>query len=143
MIPDDLLFTEKHEWVRIEGDTATVGISDYARNQLGDIVYVELPETGVKVSRMNPFGTIEAVKAVSDLYAPVSGEVVAVNDEIPADPTAIKNSPSLKGLPSSLLSAASLVTTTPGVLMGGSASRRFFQASFSASAVFCATDSAV
>ena len=93
MIPDDLLFTEKHEWVRIEGDTATVGISDYARNQLGDIVYVELPETGVKVSRMNPFGTIEAVKAVSDLYAPVSGEVVAVNDEIPADPTAIKNSP--------------------------------------------------
>jgi glycine cleavage system H protein len=93
MIPDDLLFTEKHEWVRIEGDTATVGISDYARNQLGDIVYVELPETGIKVSRMSPFGTIEAVKAVSDLYAPVSGEVVAVNDEIAADPTAIKNSP--------------------------------------------------
>jgi glycine cleavage system H protein len=93
MIPDDLLFTEKHEWVRIEGDTATVGISDYARNQLGDIVYVELPETGVKVSQMNPFGTIEAVKAVSDLYAPVSGEVLEVNDSIAADPGIIKNSP--------------------------------------------------
>lgn len=93
MLPDDLLYTEKHEWVRIEGDTATVGISDYARNQLGDIVYVELPETGVKVSRMSAFGTIEAVKAVSDLYAPVSGEVLEVNDSIADDPTVIKNSP--------------------------------------------------
>ena len=93
MIPGDLLFTEKHEWVRIEGDTATVGISDYARNQLGDIVYVELPETGVEVSQMSPFGTIEAVKAVSDLYAPVSGEVLEVNDDIAADPGVIKNSP--------------------------------------------------
>jgi glycine cleavage system H protein len=93
MLPDDLLYTEKHEWVRIEGDTATVGISDYARNQLGDIVYVELPETGVKVSKMSAFGTIEAVKAVSDLYAPVSGEVVEVNDSIAGDPTVIKNSP--------------------------------------------------
>lgn len=93
MIPDDLLFTEKHEWVKIEGDTATVGISDYARNQLGDIVYVELPETGVKVSQMSPFGTIEAVKAVSDLYAPLSGEVLEVNDSIASDPTVIKDSP--------------------------------------------------
>ena len=93
MIPEDLLFTEKHEWVRIEGETATVGISDYARDQLGDIVYVELPETGVTVARMSPFGTIEAVKAVSDLYAPVSGEVVEVNDSIAGDPTIIKNSP--------------------------------------------------
>jgi glycine cleavage system H protein len=93
MIPDDLLFTEKHEWVRIEGDVATVGISDYARNQLGDIVYVELPETGIKVNQMSAFGTIEAVKAVSDLYAPVSGEVLEVNDDISGDPTIIKNSP--------------------------------------------------
>jgi glycine cleavage system H protein len=93
MIPDDLLFTEKHEWVRIEGDTAIVGISAYARDQLGDIVYVELPEIGVKVGRMSPFGTIEAVKAVSDLYAPVSGEVVEVNDVITGDPTVIKSSP--------------------------------------------------
>jgi glycine cleavage system H protein len=93
MIPDDLLFTEKHEWVRIEGDTAIVGISDYARNQLGDIVYVELPETGAQVSRMSPFGTIEAVKAVSDLYAPVSGKVIEVNESIAGDPTVIKESP--------------------------------------------------
>jgi glycine cleavage system H protein len=97
MIPDGLLFTEKHEWVRIEGDTATVGISDYARNQLGDIVYVELPETGVEVSQMGAFGTIEAVKAVSDLYAPLSGEVVEVNDAIAGDPTIIKNSPYEEG----------------------------------------------
>jgi glycine cleavage system H protein len=93
MTPDDLLFTEKHEWARVEGDIATVGISDYARTQLGDIVYVELPETGVKVSRMGAFGTIEAVKAVSDLYAPVSGEVVEVNDALSAEPGLIKDSP--------------------------------------------------
>jgi glycine cleavage system H protein len=93
MIRDDLLYSEKHEWVRVEGDTATVGISDYARTQLGDIVYVELPATGAKVSRMSPFGTIEAVKAVSDLYAPLSGEVVEVNEGIAGDPALVKNSP--------------------------------------------------
>jgi glycine cleavage system H protein len=93
MTPDDLLFTEKHEWVRVEGDAVTVGISDYARTQLGDIVYVELPEPGVTVSQMSPFGTIEAVKAVSDLYAPVSGEVLEVNDALSGDPGLIKNSP--------------------------------------------------
>ena len=93
MVPDDLLYTEKHEWVRVEGDTATVGISDYARTQLGDIVYVELPATGAKVSRMKPFGTIEAVKAVSDLYAPVSGEILEVNEDLSGDPAVIKNSP--------------------------------------------------
>jgi glycine cleavage system H protein len=93
MIPDDLLFTEKHEWVRVEGDTATIGISDYAQTQLGDIVYIELPETGVTVARMSAFGTIEAVKAVSDLYAPVSGEVLEVNDALSGDPGLIKKSP--------------------------------------------------
>jgi glycine cleavage system H protein len=93
MVPDDLLYTEKHEWVRVEGDTATVGVSDYARTQLGDIVYVELPAAGTKVSQMKPFGTIEAVKAVSDLYAPVSGDVVEINEDISGDPTLIKNSP--------------------------------------------------
>jgi glycine cleavage system H protein len=93
MTPDDLLYTEKHEWAKVEGDIVTVGISDYARTQLGDVVYVELPETGIKVSRMSPFGTIEAVKAVSDLYAPVSGEVLEVNDALSADPGLIKASP--------------------------------------------------
>jgi glycine cleavage system H protein len=93
MTPDDLLFTEKHEWARVEGDIATIGISDYARTQLGDIVYVELPEPGAKVAQMTPFGTIEAVKAVSDLYAPVSGEVIEVNDALSAEPGLIKDSP--------------------------------------------------
>jgi glycine cleavage system H protein len=97
MTPDDLLFTEKHEWVRVEGDTATVGISDYARTQLGDIVYVELPEVGARVSRMGAFGTIEAVKAVSDLYAPVTGEILEVNDALSADPGLVKESPYEKG----------------------------------------------
>jgi glycine cleavage system H protein len=93
MTPDDLLYTEKHEWAKVEGDVVTVGISDYARTQLGDVVYVELPETGMKVSRMSAFGTIEAVKAVSDLYAPVSGEILEVNDALSADPSLIKESP--------------------------------------------------
>ena len=93
MTPDDLLYTEKHEWAKVEGDVVTVGISDYARTQLGDMVYVELPEAGMKVSRMSPFGTIEAVKAVSDLYAPVSGEILEVNDALSADPGLIKESP--------------------------------------------------
>jgi glycine cleavage system H protein len=93
MVPEDLLYSEKHEWIRVEGDTATVGITDWAQNQLGDIVYVELPSVGTKVEQMNAFGTIEAVKAVSDLYAPVSGEVVEANESIGADPTLIKSSP--------------------------------------------------
>jgi glycine cleavage system H protein len=93
MVPDDLLYTEKHEWVKAEGDIATVGITEYAQNQLGDIVYVELPAIGAEVSQMSACGTIEAVKAVSDLYAPVSGEVLEINDKIASDPTLIKNSP--------------------------------------------------
>jgi glycine cleavage system H protein len=93
MIPDDLLYSKEHEWVRAEGETATVGITDYAQTQLGDIVYVELPTVGTKVEFMKPFGTIEAVKAVSDLKSPVSGEVVEVNADISADPAIIKSSP--------------------------------------------------
>lgn len=93
MVPDDLLYSDKHEWVRVEGDVATVGITDYAQTQLGDIVYLELPAVGAKVESMGSFGTIEAVKAVSDLYSPVSGEVVEVNAEVSADPAMIKSSP--------------------------------------------------
>ncbi len=92
-VPEDLLYTEKHEWVKVEGDTATIGITDYAQNQLGDIVYVELPEVGTKVSQMEAFGTIEAVKAVSDLYSPISGEVIEVNQALQDDPAVIKASP--------------------------------------------------
>ena len=93
MTPDDLLYTEKHEWVKVDGDVATVGITDYAQNQLGDIVYVEFSPAGTKVTQMSPMGTIEAVKAVSDLYAPVTGEVIEVNDAVATDPAVIKSSP--------------------------------------------------
>ena len=93
MIPDDLRYSDKHEWVRAEGDVATIGITDYAQTQLGDIVYVDLPSVGTKVEAAASFGTIEAVKAVSDLYSPVSGEVTEVNDAVAADPATIKSSP--------------------------------------------------
>jgi glycine cleavage system H protein len=93
MVPDDLLYTDKHEWLRVEGDVAAVGITDYAQTQLGDIVYIELPAAGKKVKQLEAFGTIEAVKAVSDMYSPVSGEIVEVNEGLTADPSPIKASP--------------------------------------------------
>ena len=93
MTPDDLLYTEKHEWVKVDGDVATVGITDYAQNQLGDIVYVEFSPVGSKVAQMSAMGTIEAVKAVSDMYAPVTGELIEVNEAVTTDPSVIKSSP--------------------------------------------------
>ena len=75
-------FTEEHEWIDVEGDTATVGITDYAQEQLGDIVFVELPEVGERFEQGQSFGSVEAVKAVEDLYCPVAGEVVEVNDTL-------------------------------------------------------------
>jgi len=80
--PDNLKYTKDHEWIRVEGDAGVVGITDYAQSELGDIVFVELPAKGKKVRQGESFGTIEAVKAVSDLFAPVSGEVVDVNGEL-------------------------------------------------------------
>ncbi len=77
--PDELLYSASHEWIKLEGDTATVGISDYAQSELGDIIFLELPEVGKRVEAGKPFGSIEAVKTVSDMYAPFSGEVIAVN----------------------------------------------------------------
>jgi glycine cleavage system H protein len=93
MVRDDLLYTKEHEWVKIEGGTATVGITDYAQKQLGDIVYVELPGPGTKVEAMKPFGTVEAVKAVSDLFSPLTGEVLESNSNLASDPAVIKASP--------------------------------------------------
>ena len=81
-IPKDLLYTNEHEWVSIEDDLATVGITDYAQSELGDIVFVELPEVGTEVEAMETFGTIEAVKTVSDLFSPASGTVVEVNEAL-------------------------------------------------------------
>lgn len=81
-IPADLLYTREDEWLRVEGDRVTIGVTDYAQQQLGDIVNVELPAVGAAVERGEPFGVIESVKAVSDLYAPVTGEVVEVNADL-------------------------------------------------------------
>lgn len=88
-IPATLLYTKEHEWVKIEGEVATIGITDYAQGQLGDIVFVELPALGAETKQMQPFGTIEAVKAVSDLFAPLSGTVVEVNAALADKPEAI------------------------------------------------------
>jgi glycine cleavage system H protein len=88
-IPDDLSFTNEDEWARREGNNVVVGVTDYAQQQLGDIVYVELPSVGSVLSRGDPFGVIESVKAVSDLYAPVSGEVVDVNTDLAEHPEAV------------------------------------------------------
>lgn len=84
--PTDLLYTKEHEWVRINGDTAVIGITDYAQEKLGDIVYVELPSEGEKVTKGEPFGVVESVKAVSDIYAAVSGTVAEINTPITESP---------------------------------------------------------
>jgi glycine cleavage system H protein len=93
MVPQDLRYTKEHEWIRVEGDLATVGITDYAAKQLGDIVFVELPEIGRKVDQFAPFGVIESVKAVSDLFAPVGGDVVETNAELGTRPELLNSEP--------------------------------------------------
>ena len=93
MYPADLKYTKDHEWVRLDGGTGTVGITDYAQKQLGDVVYLELPDVGRTVKKGEVFGTIESVKAVSELYAPVSGEVTEVNSALTAKPEAVNKDP--------------------------------------------------
>lgn len=95
--PKDLLYTETHEWARVNGKTATVGISDYAQHELGDIVYIELPEVGREVKMGEVFGSVESVKAVSDLYSPFSGKIIEVNDELSSHPEYINQDPYGKG----------------------------------------------
>lgn len=90
-------FSKDHEWVKMEGDVAVVGITDFAQNALGDIVYVELPETGRKVQQGKGAAVVESVKAASDVYAPISGEIVAVNDNLKSDPSLINSSPEANG----------------------------------------------
>ena len=84
--PDDLRYSKEHEWVRVEGSRATIGITSFATDELGDIVFIELPEVGSTLSQFGTFGVVESVKAVSDLYAPVSGEVVEVNEALRDSP---------------------------------------------------------
>lgn len=92
-IPKDLKFTEDHEWIRVDGETAIIGITDYAQGELGDVVYVDLPAEGDSFAKQDVFGTIEAVKAASDLYCPISGEVVEINDQIADAPETINKDP--------------------------------------------------
>ena len=93
MVPTDLRYTNDHEWVRVDGDAATIGITAYAAEQLGDIVFVELPDAGRTVTQAAAFGVVESVKAVSDLFAPVSGEVAEANGELGANPELVNSDP--------------------------------------------------
>lgn len=91
--PTDLKYTKEHEWIRVSGDTADVGITDYAQRQLGDVVYVDLPDVGKTIKAGESFGSIESVKAVSELFAPMSGEVVGVNPHLKDHPEAVNSDP--------------------------------------------------
>jgi glycine cleavage system H protein len=93
MYPDNFRYTKEHEWVRAEGDTATIGITDHAQKELGDIVYVDLPKTGAMAERGKPIGSVESVKAVSDVYSPVSGEVLEVNELLATSPEKLNEDP--------------------------------------------------
>jgi glycine cleavage system H protein len=93
MTPDDLLFTKEHEWLRIADDTGSIGISDHAQKELGEIVYIELPKPGMKFNSGESFGSVESVKAVSELFIPVSGEVIEINEELGAAPEKINEDP--------------------------------------------------
>lgn len=92
-VPEDLRYSEEHEWARVEGELVRIGITDYAQHQLGDVVYVELPERGDSFGFMEPFGVIESVKAASDLYAPVAGTVVEINAELEDAPELVNEDP--------------------------------------------------
>ncbi len=91
--PDDRRYSKEHEWVKPDGDTATIGITDYAQDQLGDVVYVDLPEPGATVVQFEKMGEIESVKAVSDLYSPASGEVLDVNQQVVEQPELVNSDP--------------------------------------------------
>lgn len=92
-LPKELRYTEEHEWVKVEGDNVRIGITDFAQSELGDIVFVELPEVGDEIQADEPFGSVESVKTVSELYAPISGKVVAVNEDLDDNPEFVNESP--------------------------------------------------
>jgi glycine cleavage system H protein len=93
MYPANYFYTKEHEWVRVEGDTAVAGITDHAQEQLGDIVYVDLPKPGARVEQGKPLGSVESVKAVSDIFSPVSGEVIEVNEALATAPEKLNEDP--------------------------------------------------
>ncbi|WNF22430.1 glycine cleavage system protein GcvH [Mesobacillus jeotgali] len=92
-IPNELRYSKEHEWVKVEGEKVRIGITDFAQSELGDIVFVELPEVGDEISLDQPFGSVESVKTVSELYAPVSGKVVEINEELNDSPEFVNESP--------------------------------------------------
>lgn len=92
-IPKTLKYTEEHEWTAVEGDVATIGITDFAQSQLGDIVFVELPEVGTTISKGSTFGVVESIKSVSDLYSPFSGEVIESNASLESEPELCNSAP--------------------------------------------------
>ena len=93
MVPENLRYTKDHEWIRVEGDSGTVGITDHAQEELGDIVYVELPKVGAKLEQSSSFGSVESVKAVSDIYCPVSGEIADINQALAESPEKVNDEP--------------------------------------------------
>ena len=93
IIPDDLLYTKEDEWIKVEGEEGTVGITDYAQDALSDIVYVELPDEGESFESGDTFGVVESVKAAADLYMPISGEIVGVNEDLPDAPEVVNSDP--------------------------------------------------
>jgi glycine cleavage system H protein len=92
-VPEDLHYSKDHEWVRVEGDQAIIGITDYAQNSLGDVVYVELPKAGDKFSGNEPFGSVESVKAVSEVFTPIAGAVVSINESLADEPEKVNSDP--------------------------------------------------
>lgn len=92
-IPKDLRYTKEHEWIKVEGEHVKIGITDFAQSELGDVVFVELPEEGDEIEINNPFGSVESVKTVSELYAPISGTVIEVNEELEASPEYVNEDP--------------------------------------------------
>ena len=97
MVPENLRYTKDHEWIRVEGDVATVGITDHAQEELGDIVFVELPKIGATLEQSASFGSVESVKAVSDIYSPVSGQVTGVNSDLAETPEKVNEDPYNQG----------------------------------------------
>jgi glycine cleavage system H protein len=91
--PEDLYYTKEHEWVRVDDGVATIGVTDYAQDSLGDVVFVELPEEGAELQKDESFGVVESVKAVSDLFSPVTGEVIEINDALPDSPEVVNSDP--------------------------------------------------
>lgn len=92
-VPEDLHYSKDHEWIRVEGDTGTIGITDHAQHALGDVVYVELPKTGESFSANEAFGSVESVKAVSEIFTPVSGQITEVNEALQDEPEKVNNDP--------------------------------------------------